>query len=325
VTTVCCMVRALPDETLYSLVARYHALMGFSSYRDSVSDLFGTDFVSARTELPSRLAVLADRLGWRILVDRAVGRAAHGSSLLPIVRGHAAAATPYWLAVTACPPPSPAAVIGAMAGRVQYCRYLMYCADCVEEDLRLYAAAYWHRAHQLPGVVMCWTTPGSSAGVSLWFAKRVGRAMPSSTSRPSCLTGVACQRSRRVGRQRIGCLAEDSTELLEGRLATLDPTCVRAAIHARYRLIGWVGRGGSLRMHTIISAWDKAYPMAFRRELRCGIAELDQPETMVRSFINGGRSTVHPLVGLLLIRLAGASPSSIADDGRLPGSRCASA
>jgi uncharacterized C2H2 Zn-finger protein len=37
----------------------------------------------------------------------------------------------------------------------QWPKHLRYCPDCTREDISIYGEAYWHRTHQLPGMVYC--------------------------------------------------------------------------------------------------------------------------------------------------------------------------
>ena len=58
----------LPDEPIYSVTSRYHEALLYSSYKDSVEELFGYK-VSASVDLPSRLGELAKRLPWESLTE----------------------------------------------------------------------------------------------------------------------------------------------------------------------------------------------------------------------------------------------------------------
>ncbi|MDO6677097.1 TnsD family Tn7-like transposition protein [Shewanella sp. 4_MG-2023] len=44
-----------------------------------------------------------------------------------------------------------------IAGRIKESRYLNFCPGCVEDDINQWGIAYWHVAHQLPGLSSCVT------------------------------------------------------------------------------------------------------------------------------------------------------------------------
>ncbi|MBO9497515.1 TniQ family protein, partial [Thalassotalea sp. G20_0] len=45
--------------------------------------------------------------------------------------------------------------LGTLASTVKNFRFLRFCPQCVEDDRQYMGAAYWHRVHQLPGVLVC--------------------------------------------------------------------------------------------------------------------------------------------------------------------------
>lgn len=46
-------------------------------------------------------------------------------------------------------------MLGITTTHVKHAKVLRYCADCVTQDRAQYGETYWHRQHQLPGVLVC--------------------------------------------------------------------------------------------------------------------------------------------------------------------------
>ena len=44
---------------------------------------------------------------------------------------------------------------GIMASLVKTPQFLRFCPDCFQEDFSQYGESYWHRSHQIPGVLFC--------------------------------------------------------------------------------------------------------------------------------------------------------------------------
>lgn len=144
----------LPDSTLYSWCAIYHQLSGNASGSETRLQLFGSrtaarlfsfpsslDVFCARTQLvlgdPLTVAMNATVLPYYLRLrpanvgESAIGRMKAGStsgllSLLSITKS------------------------GVWGGQVR-----RYCPECLIAELAQICTTYWHRCHQLPGVLVC--------------------------------------------------------------------------------------------------------------------------------------------------------------------------
>lgn len=141
------------DELLYSICARYARLMGHRNLKITLRHLFDRATVTAVADLPTHLAVLAGQLAHvggpntEELIDchtllpyfAAFHHAAQREEVRAAMRaeGH-----PHWL-------------LGLIASRVSAPGTLRYCPSCVGEERGRQGEAYWHRSHQLPGVLAC--------------------------------------------------------------------------------------------------------------------------------------------------------------------------
>lgn len=311
--------RALPDEPLYSLAARYQDALNYGAHSDTVGDLLGGRFISAVVDLPSRLGVLAARMPWAFWTADA------------LVTHHTAA--PYYEffaeeaqrrrlreALVGEPPPSAAAVLGTMAACIRSPRYLRYCQACVRDDRADYAAAYWHRTHQLPGVVVC---PRHRLRLTDSGVERRGRRTRHAYVSLEAATGKGLGGEESPAPFSGVCvaIARDCAELVSGDEPPPDIVRLRAALQGRFRLLGWATGGGNLRARTIRAAWAEQYPREVRTALHCGIEELTDPIVFVRSLLFGGRRGVHPLLAVLILRLVGWSVERLRSETRAPPSR----
>lgn len=147
---------AHPDELLLSLCVRYHQYAGYCSTSHTMTELFGHPRWFPTPDLPGHLGHLASEL----LAPR-----------------H----TPEWLMThyTLLPfyiPFQPlesregmkramttgiSSAVYKYIGMTRYYRLqpetLQFCPTCCEEDTAQYGQAYWHRLHQVPGVLVCQT------------------------------------------------------------------------------------------------------------------------------------------------------------------------
>jgi hypothetical protein len=144
-----------PDELLYSIIARYHIRSGNISPKITLQELFGSTTTIATPDLPANLNNLSKRL--QHLIPNPAGELIDRYTLYPFYR-------PFL-------PPQRDRLIqksmkartganihtraGIMASAISMPRYLRFCPECNAEDLDRYGEMYWHRLHQISGVLVC--------------------------------------------------------------------------------------------------------------------------------------------------------------------------
>ena len=143
------------DETLYGRMSRFHRLTGSHTDRASLQNLIGLHTHVIMSALPSKL----DEFVSRLPPDANV----HAEDLI-------ATNTPYFYYTAFLPVDRHAKIVtamrgdsvsgikmflGLMASRLGGHNNLRFCRRCFDVDRHTYGQAYWHRAHQLPGVLVC--------------------------------------------------------------------------------------------------------------------------------------------------------------------------
>ena len=145
-----------PDEILYSVLCRYWIRAGRPSPRSIMEDFYGA------------------RRDSNILTPRYLGRIA---SLLPASSGMSvefflknATIFPYFQPfltqkravayleyLSNSLPDNKFLYFSLGMGKLRYPRtnYLRFCSECWKEDVKIHGEPYWHRLHQLPGVMVC--------------------------------------------------------------------------------------------------------------------------------------------------------------------------
>ena len=142
-----------PDETLFSLVSRYHRLTGFREYRDTLELLFGTSTILPHSTFPRHLhaacAALFPEEGISFVIDQL--------TIFPYFRPFLSAwqvnkALAY---LTGRQTGAIKTLLGMVASQVGAETLYRYCPVCLDSDRLQHGQAYWHRTHQLPGVWVC--------------------------------------------------------------------------------------------------------------------------------------------------------------------------
>lgn len=147
-------VRWLPDETFFSLCSRQHLCSGNLSPGITSGQLFGLSHRSIKHDLPYGLGVFEKNTHgcWgsadSIIAERTIlpvfapfQSEITMSSAIETLKGNQLGALKYRL--------------GLVTGGFGAEHPLKGCPECMDEDLSITGVAYWHLAHQYPGVVLC--------------------------------------------------------------------------------------------------------------------------------------------------------------------------
>ncbi|WP_374355342.1 TnsD family Tn7-like transposition protein [Chitinimonas sp.] len=144
----------LPDETLFSLLSRYHRLTGNRLASDTCRTLFGRHRQGCQHDFPSHLDELIR--GTHCAIGDAEGLIRQRTIL------------PFYLpfktkvianeALTALRNGTADSIkyrLGILTSRFRANHPLKACPTCMDADRGRFGTAYWHLSHQYPGVWLC--------------------------------------------------------------------------------------------------------------------------------------------------------------------------
>ena len=146
--------RPYPDELLYSVIARTAYHYGYWSPTQLLLPLFGSREVIAVPDLPSNLAALAERTfdAWGLTAEELAAR----HTLLGYYTYFQGLGLRQAILASMCERGGFNQVrLGICAGSALNPKRFRLCLQCHHEDRVQYGEAYWHRSHQLPGVLVC--------------------------------------------------------------------------------------------------------------------------------------------------------------------------
>lgn len=143
-----------PDELLYSIVARYHIRSGNKSFRQTHEELFETtDLQPDKIILPNNLNFLVKQLpqGSKLTVESLIKR----NTLYTFFRTFLTPVEIYSFKNLLREKSSTSISQSAKISTQECNRVLNLCPQCHLEDHQKYGEAYWHRQHQIPGMMVC--------------------------------------------------------------------------------------------------------------------------------------------------------------------------
>jgi hypothetical protein len=144
----------LTDETFFSICSRQHAVWGNLDPTITFRMLFDSIRHPIKHDFPNSLDALRGNIGsiWGDADSIIYGHTvfplfipfqsqSHIQTAIEMLKGSSTGSIKYRL--------------GLITGRFGAEHILKACSCCIESDIRHYGVAYWHRAHQFPGVLIC--------------------------------------------------------------------------------------------------------------------------------------------------------------------------
>ncbi|MEH1800495.1 MAG: TniQ family protein [Nostoc sp.] len=154
-----------PDELLYSTLARYHIRSGNKSFKQTDLELFGYSSQQVcKVTLTNNLNYLVKNFPLRS--QQTVDNLLQNHTLYPF---YATFLMPQeaWLLKDSMSKKLSGSILEiakvATGSSGESKNFLKFCPGCLEKDTQQYGEPYWHRTHQVPGILVCPTH-----GVVLW-------------------------------------------------------------------------------------------------------------------------------------------------------------
>ncbi|MDG9929063.1 MULTISPECIES: TnsD family Tn7-like transposition protein [unclassified Pseudomonas] len=292
---------AFPDETLHSVLSRYARLCGGHSRKAAFTGNRAAVSFTQNVAFPCRLDDLVGSLPPG--TDLSVSKIITCHTVLPYYAPfltedqiqHARtsmAGDGKWLMLK----------LGVNASRLEGASRVRFCPACLNEDIVRVGAAYWHRVHQLPGVLVC-----------PYHGDPLRMVDPSWYSRNSWQLNLPDDDDVQAHSSQIDAGLDDfpalhqialcSMQLLTLDLKPLSPTAVRSCFVRKAAELG-LTRGVShrldlCRLDAHMACVFNALPAAWEYST-LGESPADLPATWVTKLLRRPRHTHHPLKYIVL-------------------------
>jgi hypothetical protein len=292
---------AFPDETLHSVLSRYARLCGGHSRKAAFAGDRAAISYTQNVAFPCRLDDLAESLP--PATDLSVSKIITCHTVLPYYAPfltddqvqHACtsmAGAGKWLMLK----------LGVNASRIEAASRVRFCPACLNEDIVRVGAAYWHRVHQLPGVLVC-PHHGHSLKVvdPSWYSRNSWQLhLPDEDDVQAHSYQVDADLEAYPALRQI---ALRSMQLLALDLKPLSPTAVRSCLVQRAAELG-LTHGASHRLDLCrlaahMAGVFNALPAAWEYSI-LGESPADLPATWVTKLLRRPRHTHHPLKYIVL-------------------------
>ena len=297
-----------PDELLYSICARTSDLLSLNGTRGSTA-IFGNHQIIAVTDLPGHLNRLLANLpiGHHYTIEGIINR----HTLLPYYGPFLTQARfcQIWESMCEDNATNIHSKLGLIGSKIPLTYSLQYCPECVTDDRHKWGETYWHRVHQLPGVVICPTH--SKILKSSYVVRNQGNnysylAAENTIDNSDLELGNVKESWYPILRN----IALDSQWLLEHPIVNID----LPRIFERYReKLAQRSFATDIRVHLpkLYTAFENIYSTNLLRYLHCDVSHSVAKRPWLRRFLHGNNGASHPLYHILFLRFLEMSPSDL--------------
>lgn len=315
-----------PDELLYSVIARYQKHIG-SVRGELLKSLWGNVFSYSTSYQVTRLQKLLDNtLLGEIYSAKEV---AFQHTLLPFYSAFSGREFQCQLFKRMLDG-TLNAFYGHAGGHVRKIAEkddLQYCPECVKVDTKLYGEPYWHRIHQVPGVMICPVHEIQLQNLCpVCSAPILPRGIEYACLSDRCVNGHELSKvidngfSGKTLRHLIG-YAREAYKLLNADYC-YEPESISKRYVTRLRNLGVMGlRGQLFKASDFSNSFIEHYGTEFL-ELLDSSVEINRPHNWLREMVwqYGYKHLRHPLRHLLIIKYLFGSISNfiLADTEYLP-------
>lgn len=291
---------AFPDETLHSVLSRYARLCGGSSLKAAFAHLHAPSFTQ-NVAFPSRLSYLVESLPHG--TDLSVAQIIQCHTVLPyfapflttdqLQHAHASMAGDGKGLMLK---------LGINASRIESASRVRFCSVCLNEDIAQVGAAYWHRVHQLSGVLVCPHHGQLLKVVDPGWHSRNSRQLnlPDDDGVQAHSVQLNASTDALPGLHKI---ALSSQQLLGSGLGPLPASAVRSCLLQNAAALG-LTHGATYRLDlrrlaAYMTSFFKVLPAAWEYSV-LGESPAGLPATWVTKLLRRPRGTHHPLKYIVL-------------------------
>lgn len=307
-----------PDELLASFIARNHLLRGHKSIKNTYQLFF--HLAAGRTvyDLPSGLKAILQSERLKMSLDELI----HFHTLYPYYK-------PFWSIEQSRQVKNEMSLhksqrtqmlAGVMASIIRTRKTLKICPLCLQMDLDRFGETYWHRMHQLPGVLVCSIHKCLLLESCLecnenFMDHRIHYpALPSTLCRNHHALN---QMIRFVEDPNLLDLSTFSTFILNGGYDEYNMKQIHAKYTQRLAQFGYCTVTGRVKQREVRYRFLNKYTPQFLKQIAVPLPE-ESEFNWLSTILRKPRRAQHPLLHILIIQMLWDSPDKLKLEKEIP-------
>jgi transcriptional regulator with XRE-family HTH domain len=278
------------DELLYSILARFHKRSGNEAIKHTVKDLYGK-VKCAVVDFPCNISKLSEYIP---LKNFDVMNIIQKHTLLPYYKPFVSVEDyERFVDIMSSEYSNNKIhmVLGLPANLVKNYNYLRYCESCCNDDIKLYRLPYWHRVHQLPGVIVCPFHKCSLIQSEVKFYERENRQEFLLLNRQG--KNLNNMIISKYEQEFFEYISEQSLFLLRDSLLLPTVEKVNEFIRGQLEQQKFLTFGGRIKFKTLIPYFREAFPDETLKKIGLNLCELSE-ETWLHKILRQ-KGNFHPL------------------------------
>jgi hypothetical protein len=285
------------DELLYSVFARYHQRSGNLSFKSTLVDLFNTDSIKAVTDFSSGLGVLTQKIeplyNFKYFIEN--------HTLVPYYRPFMEAKI-YNNTINLMNSSNANGVhisMGIIQSSISFPKYLRFCTECYKLDQLKYGESYWHRCHQLPGVVVCPFHGNILMNSNIPFKQQ------ENTQHFYALSHTLIENCNAVDYLKNNIevftfISNETKNLLQSEIFPIGLNKLKKLYLYFLGEKNLITSSGRVKFRELLPAFINLFGVDLLEYLNCGLT-VDQEDTWLHKVLRKPRVSCHPLRHLLLL------------------------
>jgi len=300
------------EEILYSGLARYRIRNGSIGIKQVNQELFGSTNVTATVDLPSHIDALVENLpyGSTLTADKIIHKhtlytlykpflpAKQAEAVFYLMRGSQGGGIHYKAGITASSVPTP--------------RYLRFCPLCLIEQRKIFGEGFWHRLHQVPGLLVCpkHMLPLSNSSILVPGLNKHQYHAPDEDCCELTPRGI---NFKAYTLERLALFSQDVEWLLRSILSPLDTGRYQKHYLAYLIEKGWATATGRVFQQELGRSFVGFYGHDLLKTLHSDI-DVNSDTHWLASIVRKHRKSFHPIRHLLIMRFLAGSPEKFFSD-----------
>lgn len=289
-----------PDELLYSVLARYYLWSPNISPKVALKELFGKTTMIATFDLPSHIESLLENLtpGSKHTSESFTQQNTlfpFYAPFLPLERSKMV----YDSMQKHCSGDIHTRT-GITASSVPQIKFFRFCQNCLQEDIEIYGEPYWHRVHQIAGVLIC-PIHQILLQNSIIKIQNENRHEFYAADVDNCIFKPYLVEYDKVTLTKLLEIAKDTEEVLNSALPSKSGEWFRRKYTSLLIEKGLATASGRIYQKEFINEFINYYGRVFLQLVHSEI-DIDNENNWLSSIVRKHRKVFHPLRHLLLIR-----------------------
>jgi len=292
-----------PDETLYSVFCRYWQKSGRPAFRVLSEEMFSRR-IALNTYMPQGIGMFTQNLPQKtgLTPDYFIKNTTAFPYFSPFLSEHKTTAYLEYLNRSHPTEKNDFFALGIGKLRQPKNLHLRFCDGCRKDDIDRFGEAYWHRAHQMGGVLMCHrhNRPLMDSGILVADANR--SFYPADEN---ALNGTPCGLFNNNVAEKLVSLANDTAWILDNGALFGNSEKTYDKYDSWLRIAGLRSLNGRTWHKNIFQAINEGYGKEFLDLI--GAYDGNDTKTWIKRIFLYRDKLVHPMFHLLLIRMLAGS------------------